>query len=264
MSRMQQLQNRRGTTPAPRLVAPSRAWAGLVETYYSFKGPVPLLSLPTGGVDLMFMHSSEGDLLPSILIDGHATEGFMTPRVELSGMEIRFRPGGFTALTGIPQDEVSGGLYDFAELVGRRLIKRLDRIVFNARAAEEPGTLEAVVEEMARKSGPGPSWLNDVNWLCFRRRRIELSEIAASAGLSMRQLERVSQRYFGTNPKTLTRVLRLRRSLRRRVSGSTWTEAAFDAGYADQAHLSREARAIIGLSPTQFLRLWRNGEVCRI
>ncbi len=52
---------------------------------------------------------------------------------------------------------------------------------------------------------------------------------------------------FGYGPKTLDRVLRLQRFLALgpgRTEPPGWPELAADAGYADQAHLGHDCRAL--------------------
>jgi AraC-like DNA-binding protein len=100
-------------------------------------------------------------------------------------------------------------------------------------------------------------------------RRVD--ELAASLGFSERQLRRRFLAAVGYGPKALQRVLRLRRFL---AGVGAWTaagpgggasgesdagpdglaRAAAAAGYADQAHLSRECRALTGLTPGQLAR----------
>ncbi|EFL38292.1 AraC family transcriptional regulator [Streptomyces griseoflavus Tu4000] len=80
--------------------------------------------------------------------------------------------------------------------------------------------------------------------------------VAATAdelGLGARQLHRRSLAAFGYGPKTLARILRMRRALalaRRRVP---FAETAARTGYADQAHLAREMRDLTGLPLTELL-----------
>nr|WP_230416296.1 helix-turn-helix domain-containing protein [Micromonospora tarapacensis] len=58
---------------------------------------------------------------------------------------------------------------------------------------------------------------------------------------------------FGYGPKTLARILRMRRALALARTGVPLAEVAARTGYADQAHLTRDTRALTGLPPTSLL-----------
>ena len=74
-------------------------------------------------------------------------------------------------------------------------------------------------------------------------------------GLSERTLRRRSIAAFGYGPKTLDRVLRFQRFLRRIPSHPRigLSELAAEVGFADQAHLTRETRRLSGLTPKDFI-----------
>jgi len=75
-------------------------------------------------------------------------------------------------------------------------------------------------------------------------------------GMSERTLRRRSLEAFGYGPKTLHRILRFQRFLRMArstSSGKSLAQLAMDAGYADQSHLSREARELAGMTPATVL-----------
>ncbi len=57
---------------------------------------------------------------------------------------------------------------------------------------------------------------------------------------------------FGYGYATLVRIERARRAREMLVRGSPISEAAAIAGFADQPHLSREFRRLVGVSPGQF------------
>ena len=61
------------------------------------------------------------------------------------------------------------------------------------------------------------------------------------------RLHRRSLAAFGYGPKMLDRVLRLQRALGLARSGVPFATTAATAGYADQAHLSREVRSLAGV-----------------
>ena len=84
-----------------------------------------------------------------------------------------------------------------------------------------------------------------------------VTDLAAELGLSDRQLRRRAHAAVGYGPKTLHRVLRFRGFLAaadRDGPGADLARLAFETGYADQAHLSRECGRLAGLAPAALLR----------
>ena len=75
--------------------------------------------------------------------------------------------------------------------------------------------------------------------------------VADDLGLGERQLRRRAGAAFGYGPKVLARVLRFSSVVDRLRSAPATPLAALaaDAGYADQAHLTHEVRALSGLPP---------------
>ncbi|HWI70687.1 MAG TPA: helix-turn-helix domain-containing protein [Baekduia sp.] len=77
---------------------------------------------------------------------------------------------------------------------------------------------------------------------------------AAATYVSERELQRRFVHDVGYAPKTLQRVMRLQRFLAQlTLPRIELAGAAALAGYADQSHLSRDARRLAGLSPRQLL-----------
>lgn len=74
--------------------------------------------------------------------------------------------------------------------------------------------------------------------------------LARASGLSPRQLQRIFARETGMPPRSYLRLLRFREAVAG-VQGdaSALADTAAASGYADQAHMTREFRALGGLSP---------------
>lgn len=73
--------------------------------------------------------------------------------------------------------------------------------------------------------------------------------IATTLGWTERQLHRRSTAAFGYGPKVLRRVPRFDRAMRL-ARGVELATVAAEAGYADQAHMAREVRALAGAPMT--------------
>jgi AraC-like DNA-binding protein len=83
-------------------------------------------------------------------------------------------------------------------------------------------------------------------------RRVD--ELAAVAGLTVRSLQRLFADYVGVSPKWVMRRARLHEAAERADSGELvdWAELAADLGYADQAHLTRDFTATLGVPPAHY------------
>ncbi|MGH9040297.1 MAG: helix-turn-helix domain-containing protein, partial [Acidimicrobiia bacterium] len=86
--------------------------------------------------------------------------------------------------------------------------------------------------------------------------RAPVATLAESLGVSERQLHRRCTAAVGYGPKTLARVLRFRRflALASRHPGAGLAGLAAEAGYADQAHLTRECGRLGGTTPARIVR----------
>ena len=163
---------------------------------------------------------------------------------------VRFRPAAGGPVLGVPLHELRDlrvGLTDLLPAAGERLPADLDpglaagRMLAIAAALVGDADLDPAVTEVARA-------LTDP--------RATTEDAAADAGLSPRHLRRRFHDAAGYGPKTLQRVLRFRRFVARIDAGDPADLAtlAAEAGYADQAHLTRECTRLAGMAPAALAR----------
>jgi AraC-like DNA-binding protein len=85
----------------------------------------------------------------------------------------------------------------------------------------------------------------------YMSRPATVRELAAWLEMAPRSLHDHMRGEVGLGPKRLLRVLRLHAALRARWSGGlSWAAVAYATGFADQAHLTREVRALLGETPS--------------
>ncbi|NGO78425.1 AraC family transcriptional regulator [Streptomyces sp. YC504] len=191
--------------------------------------------LPDGCMDLLW---SEGRLL----VAGPDTKAYRpqgAPGRAVTG--IRFAPGTAPALLGVPARELLDQRVELADLWPAARVRRLA-----GRFAAAPDPLTAL-EDLARTTDSAPP---DPALLHAARRLGEGAAVAAVAdetGLGARTLHRRSLTAFGYGPKTLARILRLQRALGLARTGLSPAGTAAAAGYADQSHLARDVRDLVGM-----------------
>ncbi len=75
--------------------------------------------------------------------------------------------------------------------------------------------------------------------------------LAEMTGLSLRQLERMTKRYYGIPPKKLARKYRALRAAQALAHGDSLDDAGLGLAFYDQSHLIREVKQFTGLTPSQ-------------
>lgn len=168
---------------------------------------------------------------------------------------VRFRPSAGGPALGMPLSELRDQRVDLADLRGgdaRWLPETLD-----------PDTAAACVLDVAAALVTGGEPDPAVTWAAalLADPQVRTEDVAAEVGLSLRQLRRRCHGAVGYGPKTLQRVLRFRRFVSRIDAEPEGGQHARDlaalaahVGYADQAHLTRECRALAGLTPAALAR----------
>ncbi|MBE8522224.1 helix-turn-helix domain-containing protein [Amycolatopsis sp. H6(2020)] len=237
----------------------------------------PKRIVPDGCVDLVV-----GD--GSAFVAGPDTAAWSSEAEEvLTG--VRFLPGRAAAVLGVAADELRDRRVPLGELWGWSLAERLVEGVWTPvsavadRLADVPAPDAAVAELIARldagvaRVGEAAAEIGEAQFgssggkatrasAAFGGAGASRAEVVAaraedpglSGAVSERQLRRRFVQAVGYGPATYLRVSRFQRAvaLAPHVSGLAALAAA--AGYADQAHLSRECRALTGLTPRRYFR----------
>ncbi|WP_406634043.1 helix-turn-helix domain-containing protein [Amycolatopsis sp. WGS_07] len=192
----------------------------------------PKRIVPDGCVDLVAGHGEVFVAGP----DTVAWTSMFPPGARLRGL--RFQPGAAAAMLGVGADELRDSRIPLADLWNRRGAALADEILSGRDltdamadvAAERAATADPVVERMLTQlAGP--------------------AQPPAETGRSERQARRLFTLAVGYGPATYRRVLRLQRAIALAPTTTTLADLAVAAGYADQPHLTRECRALTGLTP---------------
>ncbi|WP_051166441.1 AraC family transcriptional regulator [Amycolatopsis orientalis] len=245
---------------------PPRSLRRLVRCRWESAEPGPKRIVPDGCVDLV---AGAGQ----VFVAGPDTTAWMSafpPGARLRGL--RFRPGAAAAMLGVGADELRDSRVSLADLWNRRGATLADEILSGRDladamagvAAERAAAVDPVVERMlaqlaAEAAGsagipgrgrgtaeprPGTRAVRHVGQPSAWR-----PVGPSKAGRSERQARRLFTLAVGYGPATYRRVLRLQRAIALAPAATTLADLAVAAGYADQPHLTRDCRALTGLTP---------------
>lgn len=155
---------------------------------------------------------------------------------------LRFAAGTGPQLLGVPADELLDRTVDLADIWSARAAARLTTTV----GSDPGGGLQSWLLQRAGRLPLDP-WGSRV--LTLTRSGLPVAAIAGRLGISARQLHRRCLPVFGYGPARLARITRLSAAVNRARAGVPLAEVAARSGYADQAHLCREVRALTGTTP---------------
>lgn len=212
---------------------------------------VEQLVLPDGCIDIIW--SSGG----SLQVAGPDTRSFtasLDPGSIFVG--VRFLPGAAPEVLGEPASALLNARTPLNKLWGAAADRLLERLMLQATPGQVMSVLQDEIAERASAAKPPDSVVREA---IFRLRSPEAraAALARHLYLSDRQLRRKLIAAVGYGPKMLHRVLRLQRllALARSARGRAipLAQIAGHAGYADQAHMTRDCAELAGLSPRALL-----------
>jgi AraC-like DNA-binding protein len=167
-----------------------------------------------------------------------------------------FTPVGAAAFLRPSLEEFSGTTTDLAGVLGRQeelgwLSEQLAGVQNHGRRIK---LLEDFLLARVRVSAPDRLMAAAVAWLEQQTRAKRIDDLTRYIGLSQSALERRFRRVVGVSPKKFASLVRLRRAVQMRATGTDFTAAAYAAGYFDQSHFINDFRRATGRSPDAFFR----------
>jgi AraC-like DNA-binding protein len=179
-------------------------------------------------------------------------------RGDLDCVGIRLMPAASAAAVDTPLVELRDRVHDLS-----RLAPRFARPLRQAasRFAHDPHdiTLPSLLERQLTAYRIDERIERAVGRLLASEGRERIEATAAAVGMSVRNLQVRFLACVGLGAKELARVLRLQATIRSLDAGvAALAELATDAGFADQAHATREVARITGSTPAALRVALRN------
>lgn len=204
---------------------------------------------PDGGSGLSFSYGVQNEVgiphpagisLSSQLVEPKAVR-FIAPQRMVG---VRFHPGGAFPFFGMsaPDEE---------SCKPKELLELYERIGESGGTAETLSILEDWLTHRFGRSELSPFAAEALRALRARHGALRVEGIAESLDVTPRHLERLFRAQVGYPPKLLARIFRARRAKKLLAArpGLPLSDIAYDLGYADQAHLTRDFKSVIGLTP---------------
>jgi AraC-like DNA-binding protein len=241
---------------------PSEPVRGLLtRNYLGFTQPETngerWLATPTPTTTVIMNTGAAFGGLPGAFVTGLTdTHAVVEQFGQIECIDLKLTPLGAYTLLGVPMDELANEVVDLADVLGPAGATLTERLADTAGWAERFAVLDAFLLARAT-AGPAPA--PEVGWAW--RRLVEsggaerIDALAHEVGWSRRHLVTRFRQQVGLPPKTVARIIRFERLLRRvgTAGRAEWSRIAAESGYYDQAHMNRDFREFAGTTPTEYL-----------
>ena len=240
---------------------PAEALAGHVENYWSVTWDLPpgivhrsaVLAHPTLTLAVESGSARPGAPLPGTYVTGLQRARFDAVQTGRGGVVgAKFRPGGFTALTGIPATQLVDRTIP-AERLLPGVTAALGEVPFDAERAS--AAFDAYLDRFTRTVDERYELvLSCVHRLLVDVEVARVEQLAAFAGTSTRTVQRLFRHYIGVGPKWLITRYRIHDAVARLDAGFDGPLAtlAAELGWTDQAHFTRDFTALVGEPPGEY------------
>jgi AraC-like DNA-binding protein len=168
---------------------------------------------------------------------------------------VMFRPAGFRPFLDRPASAITDQELALAEIFGPAAGGLTERV----HAAADGEEMAAVADRFLASVVPSAPQPSEVTTVIAERAAadpslIRVDTLAAGAGVGVRQLQRRFSDHVGISAKALIRRYRLYEAAEqaRLRHDIDWADLAARLSYSDQAHLSREFTALLGMPPRQY------------
>jgi AraC-like DNA-binding protein len=179
---------------------------------------------------------------------------------------VRFLPGAASAVLGTPISDLVDLEVELDRLWGRSAGSLGEHLAEASSTEDAAGLLEQAVIARSAAAPERDSLIAEAVERLQPWQAGDVTEVAAELFISPRQMRRRFVAALGCGPKTLQRMLRFQGFLAlsdiEHGGDLTLAQLAHTAGYADQAHLTRECSRLSGFPPSAFLEATRRSCGC--
>lgn len=239
---------------------PAPPLRGVIDRAADFEersAPRQRLESPLVGVVLIV------SLGPDMEIDGRSIGSFVAgvwdrPTVtahhgEQAGYQLFLDVLEAPRLLGVPAAELANRLVALEDVVGGFAGELADRLAAAPGAVERHAIAQRLLASRLRADRAPPG---EVAYVLERLRDTQgaarVEALAAEVGWSRRHLSARFRDTVGLAPKAVGRLFRVEHAAQRVRAGDRLADIAYGAGYADQAHFTREFRELVGCAPSEF------------
>jgi AraC-like DNA-binding protein len=190
---------------------------------------------------------------------------------KLGMLVVVLQPTGLSSLVRIPAHELNDNLIRLSDLFGQEAIDLEEQVI----SACRPGPLaedlfhrtfhpahpaircieQFLFRRMVGSLKPDPFIPEALQLMTDSRGLVRMDELLRKIPVTERQLERKFKTAIGISPKKMADIIKFQyflKLLQQHPADGNLSDAVYEGGYYDQAHLNNYFKKIVGLTPRQY------------
>ncbi|QIE58051.1 AraC family transcriptional regulator [Rasiella rasia] len=214
--------------------------------------------LPDGYIDLIFELNKETcDYSKNkIRVSGMMTKfNKVTSKKNSQTIGIRFKAGQFSALINIPISELKNQTISASDILPQLDYSIIEKLVQCKNNTTKINIINNFITERVKWSNTNKSKieLSVCKSIETNFQDIDLAKIAQEHFISLRQLERRFKAIVGVTMKEYHAITRFNKTMEHITTNpdTSLLNIAFDMGYFDHSHLTKEINKMSGLNPSE-------------
>jgi AraC-like DNA-binding protein len=231
-----------GLAPGTHPGLPSR----YVHIIISLDKPIDIVRMPrppAGAAAFMSFVSGLQDA-PAVVRNGSSVHG----------MHVFLTPFGVRSLLGASPADLASCVFDLSDFWGRSADGFIDRLKSAGTWRDRFTILDDVFSQALRPFTPPNELLWAWSRLAQAHGSISIQDLAHDIGWSRRHFSERFRCEIGITPKIAARIFRFEHSCRlMRKYPPSLARVAFDCGYHDQAHMTREWNSLAACTPKSWI-----------
>jgi AraC-like DNA-binding protein len=252
-------------------ISPHPDLEGFVECYWMMysQDSVPQVEkiIPDGFTEIIFNYADvykskiSGDWTlqsPNLMAGQLKTFFYLQNTGRTGSIAVKLKPAALTQLFGFRMDDYLDKIVDLDSLPNPELIKLKEKIDDCVRLGynREEQFVKRILDEYFAKLIQGASdnpLKGPLDLIFSSNGLVTVAEMAAAAGVSGRQLERLFKKYIGLSPKYYARIIRFNHIFQLiKSKENSWAEIVYQSGYYDQSHFIHNFKAFTGEDPSAY------------
>ena len=246
--------------------APSKGLAAYIQCYWFIRSAQHSINSseylhPDGGISITFNYGDslkfdDGLNVGDITFDGaNTTTRSLHLNCHVDTVGIRFLPAGARAFLAMPLNEFKGQLLSITDTPLTGYDELYQKLADESEYIKKVALLEAWLSQVINPQQTELTLVNAALQILEQYQgAIAISTLAAKLAVNQRRLERLFNDQVGLTAKEYGRNIRIKqaRFYLKQHSNVSLADVAYNLGFFDQAHFSKQFKYVVGISPKAY------------